>query len=88
MTGFERIEITFMARPASGDVIGRIRRDEPCGASPLSEACTYKRGRDAYLLADVPGLKVCKACPLFDGTLQTMMTEWEEWVIAVEDAYC
>jgi hypothetical protein len=88
MTGFEKIEITFVARPAVVDVIRRIRRDEPCRASPLSGACTYQLGRNAYLLADVPGVKVCIACPLFDGTLQTMMTEWEEWVIAMEDAYC
>ena len=33
-------------------------------------------------------IEISKACPLFDGTLQTTTTEWEEWAIGMGDAYC
>ncbi len=87
MKAFENIEITFVGVPTAKDVLESIRRDESCRADLLSPHCDFEPGRDDYLLRDMAGSVVCQHCPIFDQKLQKMAADWEEWVLAMQDAY-
>ena len=85
MKSLESIETAVFGVPTRRDVLERLRRDEPCRADLLSCFCTFASGRNDYLLRDMPGIKVCERCPLFERTWQKLTSDWEEWVLAMQD---
>jgi hypothetical protein len=88
MRAFENIEIAFVDRPTEKLVLERIRRDETCGASPLSACCVLARGKVVkYLVEDVADPQVCRHCPVFDQKLQTLISDWEDWVLRRQDVF-
>ena len=83
----EKIEIAFFGVPSRSDVLERLRREEPCRADLLSLSCTFASGKDDYLLRDMPGIRVCERCPRFEEARQILTTDWEEWVLAMQDVF-
>jgi hypothetical protein len=87
MKSLENIEIAVFGVPTRRDVLERLRRNEPCRADLLSLYCTFASGKDDYLLRDMPGTGVCERCPRFEETRQILTTDWEEWVLAMQDVF-
>ena len=53
----------------------------------MSYFCTFASGKDDYLLHDVSAAKVCERCPVSADTRQKLMADWEEWILAMQDAF-
>ena len=87
MKSLENIEIAVFGVPTRRDVLERLRRNEPCRADLLSLYCTFASGKDDYLLRDMPGTRVCERCPRFEEARQILTTDWEEWVLAMQDVF-
>jgi hypothetical protein len=88
MTAFENVEIAYVERPTERLIIERIRRDEVCGANPLSESCALARGEVIkYLVGDVATTQVCRHCPVFDHKLQELISDWEDWILRRQDVF-
>ena len=87
MKSFENLEVAEVGVPTRKDVLERLRRDARCRADPVSYFCTFASGKDDYLLRDVSAAKVCERCPVFADTRQKLMADWEEWILAMQDAF-
>jgi hypothetical protein len=87
MKSLESIEIAVLGVPTHRDVFERLQRNEPCRANLLSLYCTFASGKDDYLLRDMPGTGVCERCPRFEEARQILTTDWEEWVLAMQDVF-
>jgi len=87
MKAFENCEIAFVGVPTAKQALMSMRRDKACRADPFSGDCSFERGKDDYLLRDMAGSAVCQGCPIFHRKLQQMMTDSEEWVLAMQDVY-
>jgi hypothetical protein len=87
MTAFENVEISIVAVPTRADVMKRVRKNQPCHGDPASGFCTFATGKDEYLLEDLARSKICPLCPVFEEEHQKLIIDWDEWVLAMEDAY-
>ena len=87
MKSFENIEIALVRPPACKEVLARLRRHAACRGDPSSVYCTYVQGRDDYLLRDEPASRVCQRCPAFEEACNNLMADWEEWVLAQQEAF-
>jgi hypothetical protein len=87
MRSFESLALVVVEAPTLGEVLGRLRRDALCRADPSSRFCTLASAKDDYLLRDVPASRLCERCPRFVDTYNTLFGEWEEWVLAQQEAF-